>query len=238
MVDDFGKLMGFFGFLGILWVIVRLDEIFQWLELHKIQIFSAVTVLVGIFILTMWIQHKKNKAIMFKEKERAVQLERINNEKRKIWRVEDINQALDVGINTIDSWHKQGLSSKEIGDRFEKRMAAHFRLDNYKVQEIGGSGDGGVDLILSSEIGRKIIVQCKCYNHKQKVGPGDVSRTLSAIHLRKADEGWLITDSTLTPQAKEEAKQLGILFWERNKLIVELDRKRNEVLTYKRKKVI
>jgi hypothetical protein len=236
-VDDLGKLIGLVGFLGILYVLLRLDEIFFWLDVHKFQILTGVLVLVGIFILILWIQSRKNKALMIKEKERNFQLERINNEKRNLWREEDVHQALNIGINTIDIWHKQGLSTKELGDRFEKRMASHFRLDNYKVQEIGGSGDGGVDLILTSDTGRKIIVQCKCYN-KKKVDPQDVSRTLAAVHLRKADEGWIITDSYLSQQAKSESRQLGIIFWERDRLIVELDRKRNEVINFINKKAI
>jgi Restriction endonuclease len=47
--------------------------------------------------------------------------------------------------------------------RFEQEVAAFFKTQGHRVEWTGRSGDGGVDIRLTTSDGKKIIVQCKAH---------------------------------------------------------------------------
>ena len=51
------------------------------------------------------------------------------------------------------------------GEEFEDYLASLFRLQGWKVNEVGGSGDYGADLIIK-KLGETYIIQAKRYSDK------------------------------------------------------------------------
>jgi len=97
-----------------------------------------------------------------------------------------------------EAWWKQ-----LDGRAFEVELATLFRQRGYEVRKIGGSGDGGVDLILRLQ-GKKILVQCKA--HKNPIGPGTIRELYGTLIHNRADEAWLVTTSGFHRGAKDFAQ--------------------------------
>ena len=96
------------------------------------------------------------------------------------------------------------------GTEFEREMARVLRALGYRVKSTPGSGDGGVDLILTRS-GKTIVVQCKA--HKNPVGPA-IARELfgSMIHF-KADQAILACTGGFTGGVKDfvRDKPIGLI---------------------------
>ena len=88
----------------------------------------------------------------------------------------------------------------------------------FKVESTKKSRDYGADLILTdSKTQTKIIIQAKRYN--KPVGSKAVQEILAAKLHYKADEGWVITNNSYTPQAELLAKENNIRLIDRQELI-------------------
>lgn len=83
--------------------------------------------------------------------------------------------------------------------RFEQEIAEFFQKEGHRVQWTGRSGDGGVDVRLTTQDGRKIVVQCKA--HGKPVSPGAVRDLYGTLLHVKADEAWLMSRSGFTAGA-------------------------------------
>lgn len=112
------------------------------------------------------------------------------------------------GIHEID--HMSGLD-------FEKRLALLFRDLGYEAEVTKATGDRGADVVIEKE-GVKIVVQAKRYKGHH-VNPVAISRIHSAKTIYHADRAMVVTNSWYTPQARDEAKALGVELWDRSKLI-------------------
>ncbi len=73
------------------------------------------------------------------------------------------------------------------------------------VECVGGGGDRGIDAVLRNMYQKKVIVQSKRYMRGNTVEPFQVRDFVGTIHLQNAVYGYLVTTSTLTDQAHEEA---------------------------------
>lgn len=94
-------------------------------------------------------------------------------------------------------------SNADDGVRFERELARMFKRLGYRVKLTAGSNDHGADLILSK--GRKrIAVQAKRY--AKPVGNSAVQEAFAAQAFYECDEAWVVTNSTFTPAAREQAK--------------------------------
>lgn len=73
------------------------------------------------------------------------------------------------------------------------------------LQRVGGSGDGGIDGIISLDrLGlEKVYVQAKRW--QQQVGRPEIQGFYGALAGQRADKGVFITTSSFSPQAKEFA---------------------------------
>lgn len=80
--------------------------------------------------------------------------------------------------------------------RFEREVAEHFKKQGHRVEWTGRSGDGGVDIRLTTRDNMKIIVQCK--SHEKPISPGAVRDLYGTLLHEKADEGWLMSRSGFT----------------------------------------
>lgn len=93
-------------------------------------------------------------------------------------------------------------SNADGGARFERELARMFRRLGYRVRLTPGSNDHGADLILRR--GRKrIAVQAKCY--AKPVGNAAVQEAFAAQAFYECSDAWVVTNSTFTPAAREQA---------------------------------
>lgn len=126
--------------------------------------------------------------------------------------------ALIVNVLREGKLKKSGILEvdKMSGRKFEEYLQALLKAKGYYVQLTPASGDYGADLILSTK-GKKIIVQAKRY--KKNVGVKAVQEIASAKSHYRADECWVITNSSFTEQAKKLASSNQVRLIDRKHLM-------------------
>lgn len=87
---------------------------------------------------------------------------------------------------------------------FEEYVGILFEKEGYRVKRTGGSGDRGIDLVVSRNRERS-LVQCKRYEND--IGPGAVRELIGAMTSAGATHGFLVTTSGFTEGAREEARK-------------------------------
>lgn len=87
---------------------------------------------------------------------------------------------------------------------FEQLVAETYRALGSRVDLVGGSGDHGVDLLVTSPQGEKTVVQCKRY--RGSVGEPVVRDLLGTMQHEEAAAGALITTGEFTAQARRWAQ--------------------------------
>jgi restriction system protein len=89
---------------------------------------------------------------------------------------------------------------------FEELIADAYRGKGYKVQEVGGPGDGGIDLILRKD--REVVaVQCKQWRN-WKVGVGQVRDFKGGMaDMPDSDRGIFVTCGKYSPDARSYAQR-------------------------------
>jgi len=85
------------------------------------------------------------------------------------------------------------------GRSFEVEAGVVFTRRGYTVRRVGGSGDQGVDLLLTKN-GVTIAVQCKA--HRNPVGPAAIRDLYGAMAHHNHHEAWLLSTTGFTPGAK------------------------------------
>lgn len=107
--------------------------------------------------------------------------------------------------------NKRGHTSFDsmTGPDFESYfMNVLKRLGYTSVYGTPATGDQGADITAKSKDGKLIVIQAKRY--AGPVGNAAVQQVLAAVHFYAGDEGWVVTNSTFTPAAKELAQRTGI----------------------------
>ena len=108
--------------------------------------------------------------------------------------VSDVAQARNA--DALD-----GMSWRE----FELLVGEAYRLQGYRVTEIGGGGpDGGVDLVLAKG-SEKFFVQCKQWK-AYKVGVTTVRELYGVMAAKGATGGFVVTSGRFTADAKDFAQ--------------------------------
>jgi restriction system protein len=87
-------------------------------------------------------------------------------------------------------------------------MAEIFRKQGYEVELTPASGDQGVDLLLNKQ-DLRVAVQLKRYRGSS-VGNKAVQEVHAGVDYYDATEGWVITNSSFTRQARQADNKLGI----------------------------
>lgn len=109
----------------------------------------------------------------------------------------------------------RGLSPKE----FEEYISDLFLKMGYDTKVVGGSYDGGIDVIAEKN-GIKHYIQCKKYFQSHKVGPGEVREFYGAIaHKLASGKGYFITTNIFTLAAERFAEDKPIELIDGYKLV-------------------
>lgn len=87
---------------------------------------------------------------------------------------------------------------------FERYVAGLFRQKGYRVVIRGRSGDLGVDLEVTSPVGRRAIVQCKRYQNT--VGPDVVRELYGTLIHEQVAWAFLVTTAEISDSAREWAQ--------------------------------
>jgi hypothetical protein len=89
------------------------------------------------------------------------------------------------------------------GHQFEHHVAAILRQQGWQAKVTPGSGDYGVDLILTGRAPegaeRRVAVQVKMFS--APVGPQAVQEVVAGKAVHGCAEAWVVTNSTFTPAA-------------------------------------
>ena len=95
------------------------------------------------------------------------------------------------------------------GTQFEDYTSVVLRLNGFDVSNtVGGSADGGVDLIAQKPGSVKIAVQCKHY--KTKVENEIINQIMGSKGIYGCAAAMVVTNSTYTRQAVIAAATLGV----------------------------
>jgi len=113
---------------------------------------------------------------------------------------------------------------------FEALVGELFRrLRFQRVEVVGRTGDGGVDLTASLN-GRRILVQCKRYAPGHRVTVSQVREFYGVIRQRGAVHGYLVTTSRFTRPALEFAREASVFryltLWDGGEVLRRLRRHR------------
>jgi len=127
----------------------------------------------------------------------------------KVWaeRKEEKRKAVEA------AWSKEALATTRnlyslSPYEFEEYVGILFERGGYAVEQVGGSGDGGIDLWIARD-GYRAAVQCKRYTPKEgKVGAPQVRNLLGAMVKEQVQAGYLVTTGKFTSVARAEAQAL------------------------------
>lgn len=97
---------------------------------------------------------------------------------------------------------------------FEEFIGKLFELMGYSVENLPDVGDYGADLIARKD-NDAIVIQCKQYSDGNHVGAEEVQKTLGAMWKYKANKSILVTTSSFTVRAEEQAKDAPIELWDK-----------------------
>ena len=114
-------------------------------------------------------------------------------------------------------FHTRSLPMDELeGHEFESYCADLLQASDFQdVRITKGSGDFGTD-ILAVKDGISYAVQCKRYD--KPVGVFAVQQIYAGRDYYGCMVGAVMTNQTFTPAAKDCAKKLRILLWDRSKI--------------------
>lgn len=103
-----------------------------------------------------------------------------------------------------------GLLALSPGD-FELAIGELFRSLGYQqLRQVGGAGDLGVDLEGFDPDGRPVIVQCKRYGLRNRIGSPAIQSFLGMIVHHGAERGIFVTTSGYTEPAMSLARNAAV----------------------------
>lgn len=115
---------------------------------------------------------------------------------------------------SLESEHRAFKNAS--GSEFERLVARAFRRAGYRVEEMGGIGDEGVDLV-AIKPGVHAIIQCKA--HGKAVSPAVVRELYGALQHEGASIAYLATINGVSDNARAWAAGKAIRFIEPEDLI-------------------
>lgn len=128
-------------------------------------------------------------------------------QRRTTQQIMNLSVSSDIGQNDYDNMD---------GHDFEYFCSDILRKNGfYNVEVTQGSGDHGID-ILAEKDDISYAIQCKCYS--SNIGNAAVQQAHTGKSLYKKDVAVVMTNQFFTQQAKDEAIQLGVKLWDRDKL--------------------
>jgi len=128
-----------------------------------------------------------------------------------------ILQTIEPTIDRVSFADAQNIKRDLTPVGFEKYVGALLRRAGFEVEHAGRSGDGGIDLWIQLN-GKRGIVQCKLYDPERKVGSPEVRNLCGAMAREGVSRAFLVTNTTFTGPAIEEAAKSGIHLFDGEKL--------------------
>ncbi len=114
-----------------------------------------------------------------------------------------------------------GHSFQEIqgmdGTDFEDLIIQVFRDAGYVAQGTPRTGDYGADVIIETQTGTRIVVQCKRY--KARLNLKAVQEVISAMSHYSADYGIVVTTNGFLKSAIELAKSADVELWGQDEVV-------------------
>jgi len=155
---------------------------------------------------------KTKEATYFVEKVQAIEPNhvKISSYLNEIKSIETTTKIIAEFSLTEDGLN--GLSGQE----FEELLIGQFNKMKFNASRTPTSGDYGADIIIETEQGTRIVVQCKRF--KAKVNLKAVQEVVGAISYYNCDFGIVVTNSTFLNSAVKLAKSNDIELWNGNKL--------------------
>jgi hypothetical protein len=102
---------------------------------------------------------------------------------------------------------------------FEKYVADVFARLGYAIRVVGGTNDGGIDVIAEKK-GIKYYIQCKRYSSKNEVGVAAVRDFYGALADRLAQgKGYIVTTGKFTLEAERFAEDKPIELVDSHRLL-------------------
>jgi restriction system protein len=121
---------------------------------------------------------------------------------------------LEDALTQLEEWTAEellesiGSAKPEFFERLVLKLlhAMGFGANENDLQHVGGSGDGGIDGVISLDrLGlEKVFIQAKRWHNP--VGPEAVQAFYGALEGRRANKGVFITTASFTSGAREFAK--------------------------------
>jgi restriction system protein len=132
--------------------------------------------------------------------------------------VKGVVQAQDVAVLGDISWRE-----------FELLVGEAYRLQGFRIIELGGNGpDGGVDLVLLKG-GEKFLVQCKQWK-AQRVGVATVRELYGVMAARGATGGFVVTSGRFSNDAQAFARGRNITLVDGPQLLAMVQRARQSLV--------
>lgn len=102
------------------------------------------------------------------------------------------------------------------GEEYEQACCKQLKQRGFSnVKTTARTGDHGID-ILANRAGKKYAIQCKYYSNP--VGNHAVQEALSGCKYYNCDIPVVLTNSTFTHNAIDEAEKVGVQLWPQGKI--------------------
>ena len=122
-----------------------------------------------------------------------------------------------IGLSVAKRWWKRDKlfrkagkvrSSNDLVDlsprEFEEMVVQLFSVYGHQAKRTGKAGDHGVDVVVKTKKGERLVVQCK--NWRGTVGESVIRDLYGVVHHEKADRGIVIASSEFSKSAIEWAR--------------------------------
>lgn len=134
--------------------------------------------------------------------------------------------ALVVRLGPLRAWWAQraiGLDQIDelSGEQFERFLARFFARAGWQVEEVGGRGDFGADLIVTYQ-GYRTAVQAK--RSASPVGVAAIQEVVGARSHYDCEYAMVVTNSHYTAAAQTLATSCGVELWDRDDLQQQIER--------------
>lgn len=142
--------------------------------------------------------------------------EKFSSDVKKYYAQEIESSSQDDISKLASDSNSEDLSTSEKGIAFEEYCASLLKLKGYtSVKMTETTGDHGID-ILAEKDDISYAIQCKYYSGS--VGNSAVQEAFSGKAFYGRDIAVVMTNSTFTTQAMEEAKRIGVKLWDGEKI--------------------
>ena len=128
-----------------------------------------------------------------------------------------VTRTNEQAIKATHNNYSIAATDRMNGIQFERYCANLLKMNGFtNVRLTPNTGDYGADIIAMKE-DKKYAIQCKRYTNP--VGNRAVQEVFTAKAYYRADVAVVMTNSTFSNAAMEQAKRAGVLLWSRHKLI-------------------